>query len=96
MGIKKFFITFSVRRPLISAPKPKLDKVNLINKKKGKSFQKLLENEISFEAANVLKLGRDLLYLVSRSGNRLAKWLQQVVGKNFKVHITGEYMGESH
>ena len=82
----------------IAAPKPKLNKTNLINKKKGKKvFQKLLENEISFEAANILKLGKDLLYLVSRSGNRLgAKWLQRVVGNNFKVHITEGIYGGSH
>ena len=82
----------------ISAPRPKINKTNLINKKKGKKiFQKLLENEISFEAANILKLGKDLLYLVSRSGNRLgAKWLQQVVGKKHKVHATEGIYGGSH
>jgi N-dimethylarginine dimethylaminohydrolase len=82
----------------ISAPKPRIDKQNLVNKKKGnKKFQKLLNNEISFEAANILKLGKDLLYLVSRSGNKLgAQWLQQVVGSDYKVHLTEGIYGGSH
>ena len=82
----------------ITAPKPKLNLKNLITiKKKKKSYQKLLENEIKFEAANVLKLGNNLLYLVSRSGNRMgAKWLQKVVGKKYKVHLTEGIYGGSH
>ena len=82
----------------ISAPKPTIKKDNLINLKKGKKkYQKLLNNEIAFEAANILKLGKDLLYLVSRSGNLLgAKWLQSVVGEDFKVHLTEGIYGGSH
>lgn len=82
----------------IAGPKPKIDKNNYIKKrKKNKTYQTLSENEINFEAANVLKLGKDLLYLVSRSGNRLgAKWLQNVVGNEFKVHLTEGIYGGSH
>ena len=82
----------------ISAPKPRINKKNLIIKKKGnKKTQTLLNNEISFEAANVLKLGKDLLYLVSRSGNKLgAQWLQQVVGREYKVHLIEGIYGGSH
>jgi N-dimethylarginine dimethylaminohydrolase len=41
-----------------------------------------------FDAANVCRLGQDLLYLVSRSGNTQgAKWLQKAIGDQFKVHI---------
>ncbi len=82
----------------ISAPKPKIKKNNLINlKKKNKKYQKLINNEITFEAANVLKLGEDLLYLVSRSGNRMgAEWLKSVVGENYKIHITEGIYGGSH
>ena len=80
-----------------SAPKPTIKKDNLINIKKEKKFQKLLNNEITFEAANILKLGKDLLYLVSRSGNLLgAKWLQSVVGDKYKVHLTEGIYGGSH
>ena len=45
-----------------SAPKPKINFKNIVEKKVGKKkLHRLLENEISFEAANVLKLGKDLL-----------------------------------
>ena len=38
-----------------------------------------------------------MLYLVSRSGNRLgANWLQKVVGNEFKVHLTEGIYGGSH
>ena len=45
-------------------------------------LHKLSENEILFEAANTLRLGKDLLYLNSSSGNmKAAKWLDSVVGE---------------
>lgn len=82
----------------ISAPKPKINFKNIVEKKVGKKkLHRLLENEISFEAANVLKLGKDLLYLISRSGNRLgAEWLQKVVGNEYKVHTTEGIYGGTH
>ncbi len=48
-----------------------------------------------FDAANVLRIGKDVLYLVSDSGNRVgAKWLQAVLGKEYRVHaIEGLYTG---
>ena len=34
-------------------------------------------------------MGKDLLYLISSSGNELgAKWLQSVLGDEYKVHTT--------
>jgi N-dimethylarginine dimethylaminohydrolase len=60
-------------------------------------LHKLDEKEILFEAANTLRLGKDLLYLVSSSGNYLgAKWLQSVVGDEYKVHITNDIYRSSH
>jgi N-dimethylarginine dimethylaminohydrolase len=45
------------------------------------------ESEPLFDAANVARCGRDLLYLVSDSGNHLgARWLQQTVGPEYRVH----------
>src|SRR3989338_5902084 len=53
----------------------------------GQKFIRLAENEILFEAANTLRMGKDLLYLVSRSGNFLgARWLQNVLGDEYRVH----------
>lgn len=44
--------------------------------------------EATFDAANVCRLGKDLLYLVSESGNiKGAEWLQKTLGSNYCVHI---------
>ena len=46
-------------------------------------LHKLNEKEIYFEAANTVRMGRDLLYLVSTSGNNKgAKWLQSILGED--------------
>ena len=60
-------------------------------------LHRLSESEILFEAANTVRMGKDLLYLVSSSGNRKgAKWLQSILGENFKVHITDSLYRASH
>ena len=60
-------------------------------------FHKLTENEILFEAANTLRMGSDMLYLVSSSANEKgAKWLQQVLGDKYKVHVTRDLYRSSH
>lgn len=89
---------FSSGAKWFAAPKPRIDVENIKNiKNNKKKYQILLENEINFEAANVLRLGKDLLYLVSRSGNRKgAKWLQDILGSNYKVHITEGIYRSSH
>ncbi len=53
------------------------------------------ELEPAFDAANVLRLGEDLLYLVSATGNRMGgEWLQRVLPKPFRVHfLEGVYEG---
>ena len=60
-------------------------------------LHKLCEDEILFEAANTLRMGKDLLYLVSSSGNHLgAKWLQSVLGEEYRVHTTEDIYRSSH
>jgi glycine amidinotransferase/scyllo-inosamine-4-phosphate amidinotransferase 1 len=60
-------------------------------------LHKLEENEILFEAANTLRMGKDLLYLISSSGNELgAKWLQSVLGNEYRVHTTKNIYRSSH
>jgi glycine amidinotransferase/scyllo-inosamine-4-phosphate amidinotransferase 1 len=60
-------------------------------------LHKLTEKEILFEAANTLRMGKDLLYLVSSSGNyKGAKWLQSVLGEEYRVHITEDIYRSSH
>ncbi|MDP3999610.1 MAG: hypothetical protein Q8P76_03410 [bacterium] len=63
----------------------------------GQKYIKLKEDEILFEAANTVRLGKDLLYLVSRSGNEIgAKWLQSVLGDEYRVHTTDKIYRSSH
>ena len=60
-------------------------------------LHKLSETEILFEAANTLRMGKDLLYLVSSSGNVLgAKWLQSALGDDYRVHTTTDIYRSSH
>ena len=82
----------------IAAPKPKLTGEYMITyHEDGQRYQKLTEGEILFEAANTVRMGKDLLYLVSRSGNYLgAKWLQSVLGDDYRIHTTEEIYKSSH
>ena len=60
-------------------------------------LHKVPEKEILFEAANTLRLGKDLLYLVSSSGNiKGADWLQSVLGSEYTVHKTSSIYRSSH
>ena len=60
-------------------------------------LHRLNENEIVFEAANTVRMGRDLLYLVSSSGNhKSARWLQSVLGDEYRVHTTEDIYRSSH
>jgi glycine amidinotransferase len=55
-------------------------------------FRLLDEDEVLFDAANVCRLGHDLLYLVSKSGNRKGgRWLQYALGPDYRVHFTETY-----
>jgi len=89
----------------ICGPKPRLSGEHMITYSEdgkseyedGQKFIKLTEKEILFEAANTVRMGRDLLYLVSRSGNQLgAKWLQSVLGDDYRVHTTSTIYRSSH
>ena len=41
-----------------------------------------------FDAANICRIGNDLLYLISESGNLAgARWLQKILGTTYRVHI---------
>lgn len=57
----------------------------------------LSEREPMFDAANILRHNNDILYLVSNSGNRLgAKWLQNILGNNYRVHIIDNLYSYAH
>lgn len=54
-------------------------------------------DEPAFDAANVLRLGRDLIYLVSGTGNELGgRWLQTILGDEFRVHFLKDVYYGSH
>jgi len=54
-------------------------------------------DEPAFDAANVLRLGRDLIYLVSGTGNELGgQWLQTILGDDFRVHYLKDVYYGSH
>jgi len=54
-------------------------------------------DEPAFDAANVLRLGRDLIYLVSSTGNELGgRWLQAILGDQFRVHFLEDVYYGSH
>jgi glycine amidinotransferase/scyllo-inosamine-4-phosphate amidinotransferase 1 len=55
-------------------------------------FHYLDNDEIIFDAANIIRLGEDILFLVSSTGNRKAiKWLGDVLGAGYRVHETHSY-----
>jgi len=71
----------------IKAPKPSLTDDNYDIENVTADKLTLLEKEACFDAANVLRCGYDLFYLVSNSGNRLgAEWLERTLGFPYKIH----------
>ena len=55
------------------------------------------DDEPAFDAANILRLGQDLLYLVSGTGNELGgQWLQTILGDAFRVHFFKDVYYGSH
>lgn len=70
-----------------SAPRPRLaDEMYKVPTGNDTGELAIGELEPVFDAANVLRVGRDLLYLVSDSGNRCgAYWLQTFLGPDYRV-----------
>ena len=79
----------------ISAPKPQL--LDEIYNDSNPKQLALNELEPVFDAANVLRAGKDIFYLVSASGNKMgARWLQSVLGSTYKVHICENLYAYTH
>jgi N-dimethylarginine dimethylaminohydrolase len=54
-------------------------------------------DEPAFDAANVLRFGRDLIYLVSATGNEMGgHWLQSILGDGYRVHFLKDVYYGSH
>ena len=53
--------------------------------------------EPAFDAANVVRLGTDILYLVSDSGNERGwRWLQSTLGEEYTVHPCRDVYAHTH
>ncbi len=81
----------------LSCPRPALlDNCYGPNPLEDNADNKLLENEILFDAANCVRIGKDIFFDINRSANALAAdWLQNdVLGPNYRVHKV--YMGLDH
>ena len=54
-------------------------------------------DEPAFDAANVLRLGQDLIYQVSATGNEMGgEWLQSILGDKLRVHFLKDVYYGSH
>jgi glycine amidinotransferase/scyllo-inosamine-4-phosphate amidinotransferase 1 len=79
----------------VSAPKPAL-RDSGYNLTDVESLA-LLEEEPVFDAANILKVGEDIIYLISDTGNRLgAQWLQNFLGDQYRVHACPNLYAQTH
>lgn len=57
----------------------------------------LRNDEPVFDAANCLKCGRDILFLISNTGNQAgADWLQEFLGSEYRVHPVRNVYSFSH
>lgn len=69
----------------ISGPKPALS--DSLYDTVAEPGSRLKNLEPVFDAANIIRIGRDILYLISDSGNELgADWLESVLGPDYTVH----------
>lgn len=75
----------------VRAPRPRL--LDSLYDRSTLGVPTLRNDEPVFDAANCLKLGRDVLFLISNTGNQAgADWLQQHLGCEYRVHpVRGVY-----
>lgn len=80
----------------ISAPKPELFD-ELYDRSELTHASTLTDYEPAFDAANVVKCGKDLFFLVSNSGNKFgAQWLQTYLGEKYRVHTLEDIYAYVH
>jgi scyllo-inosamine-4-phosphate amidinotransferase 1 len=79
----------------VSAPKPEL--LDELYDRSDLSKNTLTEVEPVFDAANIIKCGKDIFYLVSNSGNKFgAAWLQSFLGSEYRVHMLTDVYAYVH
>lgn len=55
-------------------------------------YTSLKNDEIIFDAANIIRVGVDVLFLVSSTANLQGfKWLKSFLGNKYRVHLTNTY-----
>lgn len=88
-GMREIFKQyFGLGAKWISAPKGQL--TDKLYDRSDLKKPTLTDFEPSFDAANIVKCGKDLFYLVSNSGNKFgAEWLQRALGDCYRVHVLG-------
>lgn len=78
----------------VSAPKPMLLD-SLFDVDMSKPMPR--NDEPAFDAANILRFGEDLIYLVSATGNEMGgQWLQSILGDKFRIHYLKDVYYGSH
>ncbi len=94
LGLHELFQEYLLRGAnWVCAPKPRLaDDLFSIS---AEGLPVLGEGEPAFDAANVLRIGKDIIYQVSGSGNELGlRWLESMLGMigDFRIHpLRGVY-----
>ncbi|MGW7531803.1 inosamine-phosphate amidinotransferase 1 [Amycolatopsis sp. NPDC054798] len=98
LGMRELFQEYMLRGATwLAAPKPRLgDELFSLDEH---GLPLLGEQEPVFDAANTLRIGRDIVYQVSRSGNEMGRqWLEsmlRLVG-DFRVHAVRGVYGYTH
>ncbi len=95
-GLKSIFLScMKEGNAWISAPKPLLLDESF-NTEESDSLA-LSETEPVFDAANLLRCGRDVFYLVSNTGNELGRlWLANILGDDYNIHPLRRIYDSSH
>lgn len=75
----------------VQAPRPRL--LDTLYDRSRLGTPTLRNDEPAFDAANCLKLGSDIIFLISNSGNETgADWLREFLGAPYRVHpVKGVY-----
>ena len=80
----------------ISAPKPQL--LDDLYQLENLADPTVINNEIIFDAPNVVRLGNDLLYQVSNTGTMLgAQWLKTILEpRGYRLHVAEKFYSFAH
>ena len=79
----------------LQMPKPRLED-SLFKIQPGRD-PSVNNNEPILDPANLIRMGYDILYLISNTGNEMgAKWLQNALGPDFRVHKMHDLYSWAH